>query len=36
VNNTLLRISAGLGLVLSVLGMWLLFFSFRRRRGSLS
>ena len=36
VNNNLLRISAGLGLVLSVLGMWLLFFSFRRRRGSLS
>ncbi|MEQ3650556.1 PepSY domain-containing protein [Hyphomonas sp.] len=32
VNNTLLRISAGLGLVLSILGMWLLFFSFRRRR----
>ena len=32
VNNNLLRISAGLGLVLSVLGMWLLFFSFKRRR----
>jgi len=32
VNNTLLRISAGFGLVLSILGMWLLFFSFKRRQ----
>lgn len=36
VNNTLLRISAGVGLVLSALGMWLLFFSFKRRRRSAS
>jgi hypothetical protein len=32
VNNTLLRIASGLGLVLSFLGMWLLFFSFKRRQ----
>jgi hypothetical protein len=32
VNNNLLRIAASLGLVLSGLGLWLLFFSFKRRR----
>lgn len=31
VNNPLLRIAAGLGLLLSLVGMCLLFFSFRRR-----
>ena len=31
VNNPLLRIAAGLGLLLSLAGMCLLFFSFRRR-----
>ena len=36
VNNTLLRISAGLGLAMSMLGMWLLFFSFKRRRRNVS
>jgi len=35
VNNTLLRIAAGLGMVLSILGTWLLFFSFKRRRGAI-
>lgn len=33
VNNNLLRIAAGLGLTLSILGMWLLWFSFNRRKG---
>lgn len=32
VNNTLLRIAAGLGLTLSIIGMWLLWFSFNRRK----
>ena len=34
VNNNLLRVAAGLGLVLSILGMWLLWFSFNRRKRS--
>ena len=32
-NNNLLRIAAGLGLSLSILGLWLLWFSFKRRQG---
>ena len=34
VNNNLLRIAAALGLVLSAFGIWLLFFSFKRRKGA--
>ena len=33
VNNTLLRAFAGLGLILSIAGIWLLWFSFKHRRG---
>jgi hypothetical protein len=32
VNNTLLRITASVGLVFALSGLWLLFYSFSRRR----